>query len=42
MGGSAVVESRAREHIEEMVRRIVDRFHPEKTMGLGQSWLASG
>jgi len=35
MGSSAAVQSSAREHIEEMVRRIVDRFHPEKIILFG-------
>jgi predicted nucleotidyltransferase len=35
MENSAVVERPARERIEEMVRRIVDRFHPEKIILFG-------
>lgn len=32
---SVTVQSPARERIEEMVRRIVDRFHPEKVILFG-------
>jgi len=35
MAHSLTIPSAAREHIEEMVRRIVDRFHPEKIILFG-------